>query len=323
MPPPAGTRFSMSRVEALHQELYEQTLCSANADVLEGDLFDKVVGDVLDLLFNFAQRRPEGAEEIAREKATTDHTAEGMRGTSKLWSKRANIFEAMLAGFQGKTMTPEMLNECAWRCAASFDCLMKFKAMHLAFTPVVPDWAAMRVDDVRYGRPTMNGKPTLNITFRLFSGPFGGLTFEQRFPYRFWMGLVRRDLGFPVYKRVHKNEFVLVRLAGLLDTTEQPQITEFYASGGMRTWNSGLRKLREEPCRLDFSWLCHECTMGHSPAAKDISCASRGTHTNTFRQGHCIRCKEDDAWLDGAARVCVSCEADANRKMVRLSSYGG
>jgi len=134
---------------------------------------------------------------------------------------------------------------------------------------------------------------------------------------------VKKDLGFPVYQRAHKNEFVLARLAGLLDTTEQQvRITEFYASGGMQAWNRGLRKWRDEPCGKGLSWSCHECTMGHSPAAKEISCF-RGTHTNTFKRGHCARCKQDDVWLDGVARVCVSCEVDANRKMVRLSSYGG
>jgi len=324
MPPPAGTRFNMSCVEAIHQELFEQTLSIANADVLEGDLFDRVVNDVLDVLFHHAQLRPEGVEAITSEKVTTDETAEGTRGTSKLWPKRANIFEKMLSGFQGKTMTPEVMNECAWRAAASFDCLMKFRELKQTFEPCEPEWAPMRVEDVRYGRPTLNGKPTLNIVFRLFGGQFGGLTFEQRFPYRFWMAVVKKDLGFSVYKRVHKNEFVRVRLAGLLDTCEQQtQITEFYASGGMRDWNRDLRKWREDPCPEGFTWLCHECTMGHFPAVKNTMSCSRGTHTNTYRRDHCIRCKNDEAWLDGAARVCVSCEADANRKMVRLASYGG
>jgi hypothetical protein len=321
-------RFEMRRIEAIHQELFEQTLSFVNADVLEGDLFDRAVNAVLGVLFNHAERRPEGAEDITQEKVSTDHTAEGTRGTSKLWSKRANILEALLAGFQGKTMSPDVLSECAWRCAASLDCVMKFKSMKAAFEPGEPEWVSLRIEDVRWGRPTMAGKPTFNITFRIFSGPFGGLTFDQRFPYKFWMYVVKRDLGFPAYKHVHKNEFVLGRLAGLLetrgltDTRDKAQISEFYASGGMRTWNSGLRKWRADDCRLGYGWACHECTMGHSPATKNLSCL-RGTHTNTYHQGTCIRCKDDAAWLDGAARVCVSCEADANRKMVRLSSYGG
>jgi hypothetical protein len=341
MPPPADMRFEFSRIQALHYELWS---CAFNDSIdytLVDERYDMFCDRALRTVYGFDERRPEGVERLlgsvgfdddhvqASFKANDDVT-ETKPDESKVWSDRVKILSDMLFDYYGKEVTPVSRNEIAWRIAGSVGQLKKFKPMEKTFVARLPEWTMLRIEDMRYGIPTHLGKPTLAVTFRVFDGPFGGLTFIQRIPYKYWMAVIKRDLGFPAYKHVHKNEFVLARMAGLLEVQEHPRLNEFYASSGMQAHNRKMRKERSTPCTFGYKWECCACTRGHSRANFErgpdgdlrYSDCPRATHSMTYKQGSCPRCRRDDAWFDAGDKMCVECKADLNRNAIKMASYG-
>jgi len=340
MPPPANTRFEFSRIQVLHYELWSLAFNDAIDYTLVDEQFDKFCDRALRIVYGFDKRRPEGVESLigsvgfdddhvqASFKAHSDVT-KTIPDTSKVWSDRVKILHNLLFDYYGKEVTQVARDEIAWRIACSVGQLKKFKPMEKAFVARAPEWTMVRIEDMRYGIPTHTGKPTLAVTFRLFDGPFGGLTFIQRVPYKYWMAVIKRELGFPAYKHVHKNEFVLARMAGLLEVQEYPRLNEFYSSSGMQVYNRALRKERVTPCTFGYKWECSSCTRGHSSANFErgpdgdlrYSDCPRATHSMTYKQGSCQRCRKDDAWFDPGYKMCVECATDLSRNAIKLASY--
>lgn len=342
MPPPVYERFDFARVVDLHKEIFDGAFSDACCYDFVSEKYDGFCDRALEIMYRFEERRPEGFEDLATDHVSHDHVTEGFLkptkdkqaakpNTSRLWSKRANIFGEMLFNYYGREINSIDRDNISWRIAACFKQLKRFKPIERDFKPIEPAWYPARIEDARHGAPTKAGKPTISATFRLFDGPFGGLTFVQRMPYKYWMYVIKRALGFPAYKRLHKNEFAQARIAGLLDTTEGYRFSEFFPSSGMQAFNRDLRKSREAPCLYGYKWACIDCTRGHSLAnyeraadGKEMySDCERATHSMTFKKGMCPRCKRDDAWFDVGDKICVTCKADQNRSAIRLATYGG
>lgn len=216
--------------------------------------------------------------------------------------------------FYGSRLNYFSGSELAWRLAARAKRMVAGLPLSRSFELCEPHWVGLKIEDCHHSKPSKEGKPMLALTMRIYDGRFAGMSFRQRMPYRFVIAKLARDIGFQVFRKVHKNELVGCHFGGLLDTTEReyPRITEFYAPMSVANFNRASRKDRAEACLKGHLWLCHQCTLGHlvcdDQEKNSHMYCRRGTHSRTFVKKDCPRCHKEE-WFDPASPgvVCMGC----------------
>lgn len=215
------------------------------------------------------------------------------------------------------------VNLC-WRIAAGFTHMRYGKHLKFEFGPGPQEWTSVRVEEVNYGRVFNSERgpsQTLELTLRVMRGQFAGLTFKQLIPYKYVMFKIARDIGFPAFTKLDKNDLVLSGFVGLLDPGAKygPAIVEFHAGTSLQDRNRRIYKLRNTPCLLGYNWPCVKCTLGHRSGSindydkheliDDGSSCMRATHVNSYVKRPCSRCN-GDKWFDpyDTGAICISCQ---------------
>lgn len=285
-------------VDKKYEELYNWIYPNVNDAPLEGDTFNKVAG-----MFASAIRKP-------KESPVPD---DGTGPSFKTGDIRLLIQE-MLKPYYGQPFTRPMLEHLCWRVAAGETSLQSFIPLLKDFVPGHSYWTPLRIDDVRYTVPTKRGFPALALTFRIYWGPFAGLSFSQKIAESWVRHKLRGDIGFPKYHPVHPRELTLAMVLGLIETPEgRPSLMEVHPEhSSIVSSNRKLRKLRAEACPRDYTHPCHKCPVGYGVDPHKHACP-RATHYYSYVLRTCARCKQE-SFFDPGARVpfCLSCQARQN-----------
>lgn len=357
MPPPEGFRIEIARIEnrfwmlkellpegldpkeaprgdSFEEEWNVQTSLPADGvprDVtLDGEVFERFAEHARRIVFKTGRIDDKEKETLA-EGPLADQP-ESIRRSGGVISSAAMALEDLLRDYYGRKLDLKTRVELAWRVAAGFDQIKHGIKLERSLKAVPPDWAILRIEDSKFGR-VFNGEngpvQTLQLSFRILNGVFAGLSFTQSIPYRYVMFKLAREIGFPSFTHLDKNDIVLAYFAGLLDPAGKygPTVTEFFASEPLKTRNRRLFKKRSEPCHAKFNWPCVKCTLGHKYAGMEIEEDNvqkqcfRATHSNTYIKRVCASCSTD-SWFepDSVSNVCLSCENEKAMKRLRIAA---
>lgn len=351
MPPPAGFRIEISKLETRFNFLIEKFPGEEKDIVLTGESFKDFSDAAYKFVYGPVTYDPEEGEvchEPIVDESTKDVVAND--GLSGIWltdtgelkfegipDKALNVLDEVLRAYEGRTLDFEARNEMAWRIAGGFKLLRKGIRLKRSFGPGETDWTLLRIEDVLHGK-VFNGQrgpvQTLELWFRVVSGPYSGLRFKQYIPYKFMMYKLAREIGFPAFTKIDKNELVLAYFVGNLNPDGKfgPEVLEFFASQSLKTRNRRLFKNRHEPCvkKEKYQWSCFKCTLGHkfgrsfdteSESVIDGRCF-RATHSNTYVKRLCSRCKEDGYFepADKDSSVCIKCKNNEAYSRLKIMS---
>ena len=230
--------------------------------------------------------------------------------------------EECLAPFYGQKLTNERLSDIGWRLAAGYSSFAKGKAIMNDFLPGFGEhWAPMMIESVRGAMLSKMGKAQLELSFRIFDGPYGGLCFKQRMPYRFVTAIMAKDIGFPRFTGLHYLEMSGMWLAGLIMSDRWGlRLNEFAPTAASLDHNRDLRKRRKDPCLRGFDCVCHRCVIGYDGGDPCI----RAVHRWTFVERACPVCDKEFAMFDLASNslICVECEARKFKAITNKQRFG-
>lgn len=308
MPLPEDKKFNFRRVEELYDYILDNTLFhEIREEILNTDLYKKLRHLAID--------------------------AVGVHRDNE------EALLQFLATYIGRTMSMSVMDELYWRLAAGQPLLSRNIQLATAFKPTEPMWIPLRIEDVRHAPPSrQTGKPMLEVVFRIYGDIFAGMAFSQKIPYRYAMRKMARDIGLPVFRKVHKNELVQCWMVGLLDTTDpqRPRLVEFASPSTIIYHNKKLRKERHTNCVRDYKWAeacverklspCVSCPIGYSNhplAIGEVSPCPRATHSMPFVSRDCPRCNRE-SYFDPALKmpICLACQADEAKHLIKYASRG-
>jgi ribosomal protein S27E len=286
MPPPEGVRYDFKKTEQVYTKLME---------LVQHKFYDqKLDATVFPVYLECLTNALGGSDSVA--------------------------FASLLLHYHNRTLTRELSSEIAWRVAGGLQLLSNGRFLEKGFTRYAPTWLPLRIEGCKHSR--FGNKTSTEVTFRILSGCFAGLTFTQLISYKYLVNKIAKDIGFPAYKKANKNELALCWLVGLVSTDDptRPRVEEFFASSSVLSHNRDLRKARAKPCIFGYSWLCHECTIGHSvgPANNQYLTCPRGTHQATFVEKECKKC-HNQGWFDptSSSVICLGCTERVAKSAVR------
>lgn len=295
---------------------------------LDGELFESFAHHARTVVFGCGKVDDMLKEHMASDILSNDPKAIE-RGPGAIGSS-AHALNDLLRNYRGRELDPASRSELCWRIAAGRDQLAMGRSLQPRFVPLPPEWTGVRIEDSRFGK-ILNGKggpvQTLALVMRAIGGVFAGLTFTQLMPYRYVMFKLAREIGFPVFKKLDKNDLVQGYFVGRLDPAGRygPEVLEFDTTDSIRDHNRKVYKDRQKPCLKEFSWPCVKCTVGHMWSCKSEDVADvdrdnqcrRGTHSRTYVQRTCEKC-ETDSWFepDVASTMCLNCQNTAAKKQL-------
>jgi len=288
MPPPEGMRFAFGAVMSLQIPVKKHVwFDEVRFKTLTGDVFTSLCMSVMRAL-----------------------DLEGDASWEAVVQSLNNLY--------GGVYTDEVCNVLVWRLAAGAEWLKQGCAIEGVFRKVPPHWAPILIEDCQYVPRNQMRDETVKVFMRVLGGRFAGLPFSQKWPYRYHVHVVAKELGFPLYETSNYRELTRMRMVGLLDTSNlrYVSVVEVFGSSGAKNYNKKLMKLRAT-CHFGYKWACYQCSLGYTGTK---SC-SHATHSQGFEQRPCSRCSKTDAWFDPASDYpyCLSCLAADKRR----SSFGG
>lgn len=229
-----------------------------------------------------------------------------------------------LMNYYGKALDGDVREEIAWRLAAGRSLLVRDKELSPFLTGTEPVWLPFRIEDVSFGRLTRDRKyPTVEVTFRVLEGRFGGLCLKQTILYSYFMRKVAREIGFPKYKPFNKSELAQCWLVGHLVFDPEARLDDFHASSSVRTRVKYWRDTRAKPCIRGYEWPCHKCPVGF---AADDKAAGRGempcfraVHPKTFVLKYCPKCHTEN-YFDPSkvSEICLGCSLEPIKTRLRI-----
>ena len=335
----------MGRVDRLFEDLFSRRMTDANVnkgahDEVHMGPFIEHTGKRIDAEFGpemtriiFRVMRQHVHLGLGEPTDESEKQAEGIVNRKAFYERVQGSVAAIVRWWYGKLLSTDTLREISWRIAACQGHICSLDELwpppQYSIVPIADHWVPLRIEDTRYGGPSKKfGKLTIYVTFRIYGGPFGGLTFTQILPYRFFTTKLAVDIGYPLYQKKHKNDLVSAHLLGLLNTQEPgfPRIDKFDAPEGLLQHNRLLWRARNKPCVKGFKWHCRECSLGNKVTdSEDKSNAYcfRATHTEPFKCRLCPRCLKEGAF-DPAfnAQNCLACQLKQVSRLLQLASYG-
>lgn len=315
--PPNGVKFDFAGTEKLFNKLTADKakglLRRFHGQQLAGETVDQMLEVLSEVFFKKTFQTEQTRFDDFGFRDDIVHSVAVNKKSDACFSALRNL----VASFYGSRLDHNTCTELAWRLAAGRKTLEDGINLAKEFGPCEPYWTGMKIVDCQHSKPSKTGKHMLVLTFRVFDGVFAGLKFRQSIPYRFVIAKFARDIGFPVFQKVHKNELVQCHFAALLDTNDRgPRAVEFHTPQSINNYNRALRKERAELCPKGHMWLCHQCSLGYTKCddfgEESTMHCPRATHSRTFEKKECLRCHRD-AMFDpaDAASVCVECQGRA------------
>jgi hypothetical protein len=275
-------------------------------------------------------------DELRKELQKNKLTCLEPEATLSLGHQRSPL-SVLLGAFSGQLRTSERLSELAWRLSACYEELNAGREPAVAFdkTKPRPVWQAITIVSSCFLRLSKTQQPLLDVQFRILSGPFGGLCFNQLIPHYWFVGKLGRELGggtrehrYPDYR-----ELSGYWLLGKLDLSdpEHTRLHDFRAVSAALTHNRDLKKVRNQPCPLGYGHACYECwvgwhellpfkfqdrikqakcTTGRKDANKAFDLLARPVHPYHFVLRRCTYCKADEASFEPSqhSRYCQTCQ---------------
>jgi hypothetical protein len=285
-------------------------------------------------------------DELHKELQKSKLTRLEPEATLSLGHQRSPLGE-LFSSFSGKPRTADCLSELAWRLAACYDELNAGREPALAFdkTKPRPKWQAIMIVSSCFLRLSKTQQPLLDVRFRILSGPFGGLCFNQLIPHYWFTGKLGRALGGGTRERRYPDHRELSGywLLGKLDLSdpERTRLHDFRPVSAAVTHNRDLKKTRNQPCPLGFIHACYECWVGQvealplrfqgktnqakcttdrKDANKSFDLLARPVHPYHFVTRRCTYCKADEALFEPSqhSRYCQTCQT----QQIRLHRRG-
>jgi hypothetical protein len=310
--PPKDIKFDFASVNNLYVKLHGKGSTKDTRGVLRLMYGYELTGDAFEQLFELVSE------------VLFERTYDIMDDVKTTPADAFPPLREILTPYYGKKLDHVTADPLAWRLAAGRDTMAKGEFLLDVFMPCEPYWTGLRIEDCHHAIPSKEGKPMIELVLRVYDGVFAGLRFSQKIPYKFVIAKLARDIGMPVYQKVHKNELVQCHFAGLIGYDRGPRVSEFHTSPGIRTFNSKIRKERAKPCIKGYKWLCHQCTMGYlrmeDKEDSKLFCP-RGTHSMTFKKQACPQCHKEEAWFDPALNsgVCIECKHKTALAVLKVS----
>lgn len=239
----------------------------------------------------------------------------------KLKKPAWSLVASAVATHCNKWLNRMVMRDIAWRVAAGYDNFIAGMPVDSALQGDIKEWVGLQIEQCCPGSPFKNGKMSLRIFFRILSGKFAGVSFDQRLPFRYVTGVLAKKIGWPRYSLVYAGELVQACLVGEVAFSEKSTLLqEIYPSLSIIRHNRTLRKDRKIPkdgprkrCPGNYDFPCHECSRGYEDAGQDGCLLA--THPLAYAKAECPVCKQVSFFEQWPrAQVCVLCE---RRKVIR------
>lgn len=337
MPLPEGHRFNFSRIEKLVRHLHDGDgnvspwFRFTGAELSSDTMVEFLNATLRALLHSDWVESTLGSSHLLK-----DITAEPGINSSPFTESAIGEMRQLITSYYGKTLTLNLRREMAWRVAGCLPRILARQKILYSFCPCNEHWTGLRIEDCHHADPSQKGSAMLALSLRVYDGPFAGMLFRQRMPYKFVLNKLARDIGIPRFASdVHRLDIVQFRMAGLLSVDreypDRPSILEFAVPGGVKTKNVKLRKDREKHvaegtwCHLRCTWPCHSCSMGYAVCDESVG-ARKGcklaTHSKPFVEKHCPACdRASDFDPSDVGNVCIACKSKEADERIRRAQY--
>jgi hypothetical protein len=198
------------------------------------------------------------------------------------------------------------------RLASCWSLLEKGLLPRARLDPGPSEWAPLLIHEVAYAGRSKAGSLMVEVRFLVLDGKWGGLIVPQRLAYNWLRYDLAVRLGWPRFgKRANKNELVLCGLVGevVVPAVGRPGIGQFEVPGAAVKHNKWMRHRRTQPCPREYTWPCHECTVGHDAGAGEVKECERATHPRTLVLRPCKVGGAHEGWFDpdDAGDRCIGC----------------
>jgi len=215
-----------------------------------------------------------------------------------------------LEPYYGRTFNRLLRVQLSWRLAGGYSVLKKNRPLADKFRTVPDRWAGFMVTAVEPAMRSKRGTPQVLLRMRIVTGIFSGLSFEQRFPYKYVTKIMAKDLGMPRFKGAAPLSIVQMFGVALLTTPrDTPRMTDLYTPPGAKALNKALNNLRAKPCMWDYTWPCRNCPVGYADGAEGCG---RAVHETALVKRFCPGCKRRN-WFHPNARVPICLHCDFSR----------
>lgn len=219
------------------------------------------------------------------------------------------------------------MRDITWRVAAGYPNFVAGIQTESQMHVGAREWVGLRIEQCCPGRPFKNGKASLRVFFRILSGSFAGLLFDQRLPSLYVTGVLAKEIGWPRYGKVNAGELVQACLVGEVSfTLNCHKLEEIHPASSTIRHNRTLRMERKIPergprkrCPGNYKFPCHECSRGYESAGQD-GCGL-ATHPLAYTKADCSMCKRTsffEQWPRG--QICVLCERRIAKRKVALEA---
>lgn len=234
-------------------------------------------------------------------------------------------FKEMLFRYSGREPTTKLVREIVWRVATGFEDMLNGTMMAAEIPrngPPEEFWAGLFIESCGYGPPSRKGKLQLTLRFRLMSGKYAGLYFDQNIVYFVVVRKIAKEIGFPLYKKTHYNELVQCVFEGLVKLEQwggdrlSPRVSEYRITPRVKTFNMGVRKARKADCHIQgYNWPCYSCSRGY--ADNSVYC-ERAVRPDALVRKTCPQCGRSSFFeAEGNSPVCISCQAKPYKLLER------
>ena len=272
--------------------------------VIDSDLYKRLSAQVLDIVSGKDNYQDKDDKELSSDDlyAPVPSDDDNVDNRSKIPVETIRSVENFLMFYYGKTFDLRTRLDIVWRLTACRKRFKKGQNSLAEYIPIPPDWYEMRVEDARFlDSANQDGRIVMlvELAIRLIDGPFGGLRFRQRVPYKFLIGSFAHTVGFRYFKDVCKGDFVGCAFIGLFDTSRDiPMVTKFDAKHSQKSKNTQKYRARRTACKYGFTWSCPDCSLGHAVGGEwsygtQASRCMFATHSATYVKKFCPECLKE------------------------------
>lgn len=233
----------------------------------------------------------------------------------KLKKQTWSMVATAVAMHVNKYIDRMLMREITWRVAAGYENFLADVQPMNTIRANAREWVGLQIEQCCNSAPFRSGKSSLMLYFRILGGSFAGLSFSQKVPYKYAVGVLAKEIGWPRYKGVHPGELVQACLVGeVAFSPKGARLEEIHPASSIIRHNRTLRTERKVPeqgqrrrCPGNYDFPCHECSRGYESGGHDGCILA--THPLAYARKECEVCKRVsffETWPKG--KICILCE---------------